>query len=126
MCLTLSGCVIWPATDVLYPQISGTIRTSAGAPLRGVQVDRCQPVSGALSTGVTTDSAGAFTLSGSTRRRWITGFFGDRLLFTCFRTVDNGQTRDWTRKYYGDLPIRLQLRCTVEQAVLQCFNEKSP
>jgi hypothetical protein len=121
VCLTLSGCIIWPATEVLYPEISGTLRTRAGAPLRGIQVDRCTPVAGA--SAVTTDSAGAFALPGSTKRRWITGLIGDRLLFTCFRTVDGGRTREWRRKSWGDLPRQLKLRCTIDQAVLECFDE---
>jgi hypothetical protein len=123
MCLALTGCIIWPTTDVLYPEISGTLRTTAGAPLPGVQVDRCQLEAPVSSTTVTSDSTGAFSLVGSTRRRWITSFYGDRRLEFCFRTIDNGRTRDWTRRYYGDLPRRLQLRCTIEQAKLECFND---
>jgi hypothetical protein len=123
MCLTLTGCIIWPTTDVKYPEISGTLRTAAGAPLASVQVDRCEPESPISSSVVTSDSTGAFALAGSTRRRWITSFYGDRPLHACFRTIDKGQTRDWTRRYYGDLPLRLRLRCTIEQAKLECFDE---
>jgi len=66
LALAVTGCLPIPYTQQLAPQISGTLRTADGAPIRGVRlalsIHRADSACDSAASYATTDSAGAFSL----------------------------------------------------------------
>jgi hypothetical protein len=120
LCVLLSGCLIWPVSEVTYPQINGLLLAN-GSPAPAVPMSSCArraPRPTVVSSR--TDSAGRFMFQRQARRRYITGIFGDPVYQTCLQATRDGREFPWVKQTIGVFPDRLTLQCVLDERAMQC------